>query len=370
MSFVSSFYLVHPLPWETLPWWYEPTHQIRWFYSHRENTVPVVAKDLFSTLLNLRLRLYSKLRLIEWQEVETFSMADIGLTYHQIFRRAIVLPEIFKWNLCLPFDCYGNLPVAIPGRVGIPRLGISLRLTGLSNLSIPRPSENCYNLEPSPYGSGSKWASSSGTYTGYSYGSNPHSGWGYQSAQNPWLNLVFKIWIWHTTLLSRLSPIPVVQGFQEDNDSSNPVKGMSLLESGVYLLSPRHNRDRSFLDTIWNVLDDIYCLSSKFTERISKYFQYFSILKKNLVSRSLESKISRIFLIQQSSRLCAMKKREEEEEEEELSIAKIKVSSENLQILNHLARKMGIPESEVIRKGVSLLSLYKDHKLIHKSLEN
>lgn len=39
---------------------------------------------------------------------------------------------------------------------------------------------------PSPYGGGSGWTSSFGTYTGYGYGSNPYSSWGYQSSYNPW----------------------------------------------------------------------------------------------------------------------------------------------------------------------------------------
>jgi hypothetical protein len=38
----------------------------------------------------------------------------------------------------------------------------------------------------SPYGGGYGWTSSSGTYTGYGYGSNPYSNSGWQSNQNPW----------------------------------------------------------------------------------------------------------------------------------------------------------------------------------------
>ena len=38
----------------------------------------------------------------------------------------------------------------------------------------------------SPYGGGYGWTSDSGSYTGYTYGSNPYSGWGYQSSYNTW----------------------------------------------------------------------------------------------------------------------------------------------------------------------------------------
>ena len=38
----------------------------------------------------------------------------------------------------------------------------------------------------SPYGGGWGHTSSGGSYTGYGYGSNPNSGWGYQQNQNPW----------------------------------------------------------------------------------------------------------------------------------------------------------------------------------------
>lgn len=38
----------------------------------------------------------------------------------------------------------------------------------------------------SQYGGGYGWTSSSGTYSGCTYGSNPNSGWSYQPSYNPW----------------------------------------------------------------------------------------------------------------------------------------------------------------------------------------
>jgi hypothetical protein len=39
------------------------------------------------------------------------------------------------------------------------------------------------NYGYSQYGGGYGWTSSGGYYTGYGYGSNPHSSWGWQSNQ-------------------------------------------------------------------------------------------------------------------------------------------------------------------------------------------
>lgn len=39
---------------------------------------------------------------------------------------------------------------------------------------------------PSSCGGGYGWTSSAGSYTGYGYGSNPFSAWGYQTNQNFW----------------------------------------------------------------------------------------------------------------------------------------------------------------------------------------
>jgi len=39
---------------------------------------------------------------------------------------------------------------------------------------------------PSPYGGGFGWTSDTGRYTGYGYGSNPYSEWGYRQDYKPW----------------------------------------------------------------------------------------------------------------------------------------------------------------------------------------